>query len=299
MNSDGSNKNLIMSSDYTPNFAYPSWSPDKTKFAYQGYDGGNAQVFVINADGSNKTRIGSPLANNETPRWSPDGTKIVYQSQTQQIRVANSDGSNDISLRDNSTSLAAPDWSPDGTKIVFSTGVIGTYNSTSLVTTGVNAGDIVNKTEEIISTEILVMNADGSNEVQLTTTPTYFNEDNDLRGGASNGPAWSPDGTKIAFATLRHYDDDGCERCIEIYSMNIDGSGLTRLTDSSSLSLIPFVITEVNRQQKKPRWSPDGTKIAFESYRTNKWEIYVMDADGSNQTQITTYAGETYLGDWK
>lgn len=74
----------------------------------------------------------------------------------------------------------------------------------------------------------------------------------------------------IAFTTDRGYgvNDD------EIYVMNADGSGQTRLTFNSASDWLPS-------------WSPDGSKIAFQSGRDESFEIYVMNADGSQQSRIT------------
>lgn len=83
-------------------------------------------------------------------------------------------------------------------------------------------------------------------------------------------PAWSPDDTRIAFAT----DRDGN---FEIYSMNADGSGLVRLTEDPAVD-------------RHPTWSPDGEKIAFQSYRNGNVDIYVMQADGGGVTRLTTHA---------
>jgi hypothetical protein len=81
---------------------------------------------------------------------------------------------------------------------------------------------------------------------------------------------YSPDGTKIVFQSFR----DGQS---EIYVMNPDGSGQTRLTNNSALD-------------SAPAWSPDGTKILFTSTRDDPMSqsLYVMNADGSNQTRVTT-----------
>src|SRR5438046_3811878 len=84
--------------------------------------------------------------------------------------------------------------------------------------------------------DIYLMNDDGTQVTNLTK-----------HAGRNIAPAWSPDGTKIAFASNR----DGNS---EIYVMNADGSGQTRLTHSAAID-------------EAPDWSPDGTKIAFESYR--------------------------------
>ena len=78
---------------------------------------------------------------------------------------------------------------------------------------------------------------------------------------AGSGPAWSPDGRRIAFHSKR----DGNP---EIYVMNADGSGVTRLTYNGARDLVTA-------------WSPDGRRIAFYSNRDGgNWEIYVMNAAG-------------------
>jgi Tol biopolymer transport system component len=89
-------------------------------------------------------------------------------------------------------------------------------------------------------------------------------------------PQWSPDGQKIAFSSDR--DGDG-----EIYVINQDGSNLVQLTNNAGYD-------------GHPRWSPDGSKIAFESDRNGGgWDIFVMNADGSNPRPVTNTAASN---DW-
>ncbi len=102
-----------------------------------------------------------------------------------------------------------------------------------------------------------------SNKPAKSDGPTNLTnnlEDDDL-------PAWSPDGSKVAFTSNR----DGMG---EIYVMSSDGSGVTRLTFTSA-------------REGAATWSPDGKKIAFDSERDGNTEIYIMDADGSKQSRLT------------
>src|SRR5829696_3621540 len=100
------------------------------------------------------------------------------------------------------------------------------------------------------------MNADGTCQTNLTNNPL-----------GDWSPAWSPSGKQIAFA--RFFDNN---QFTDIAIINIDGSGLKRLTHESG---------------EYPAWSPDGTRIAFASAREGNYEIYVMNADGTGQTRLT------------
>src|SRR6266508_3430575 len=113
--------------------------------------------------------------------------------------------------------------------------------------------------------EIYLMNADGSGQRRLTS-----------EAARASGVAWSPDGQKIAFGGWPRAGGNG-----EIYVMNADGSGLRNLTRSPGHDVAPA-------------WSPDGRKIVFTRSRAmtifEPWEdveIYVMNADGSDQRNLT------------
>ena len=119
-------------------------------------------------------------------------------------------------------------------------------------------------------TDIYVMDADGSNQENLTDDPSR-----------SNGtPSWSLDGTKIAFSR------GTAESLPDIFVMDADGSNQRNLTNNPEF------------EDFGASWSPDGTKIAFYSDRDDNLEIYVMDVNGSNQKNLSNDASDDFDPAW-
>jgi Tol biopolymer transport system component len=264
----------------------PDWSPDGTKIAFQSErDGGDDEIYVMNADGTGVVRLTNNPGVDATPVWSPDGTKIAFRSTRagadREIFVMNADGTGVVQLTTGGPGLdGEPAWSPDGTKIAFAS---------------VRAG---------LDFEIYVMNADGTGVVRLTNSP-----------GADLNPAWSPDGAKIAFDSQRDGND-------EIYVMNTDGTGVVRLTANAGVDTRPawspdgakiafdaqrggadFAIYVMNADGTgvlrlttssgvdfSPAWSRDGTRIAFASTRDDPGgDIYVMNVAGAGPAAVAAH----------
>ena len=120
--------------------------------------------------------------------------------------------------------------------------------------------------------EIYVMNADGSNQVALTSDP-----------GNDTQPAWSPDGTRLAYASGPGDWNGGR---LNIWVMNSDGSGKTRLTSGDHSDVFPA-------------WSPDGTSIVFSRRDGNgPFHLFSMLADGTDLHQLTVGNADDMAPTW-
>lgn len=241
MNPNGSNQTRLTYNN--ANDHYPSWSPDGTKIVFVSDRDGNPEIYVINADGTNQTRLTNNSAGEFHPRWSPDGTEIAFVSNrdgNNEIYIMNPDGTGQTPLTNNPANDDSPFWSPDGTKIVFTSSRSGTKN-------------------------VYVMNADGTNPKQQTS------------GRWADYTGWSPDGTKIAFS------DRGA-----IWVMKADGTNQTPVLNFGCC-ISPYMDS----------WSPDGTKIVFDTDRFDgNYEIYAMNSDGSGITRLTYDNASDYEASW-
>lgn len=270
-------------------------SPSRSKIAFTSNRDGNDEIYVIDADGTNLTRLTNNRGIDSGPAWSQDGTKLAFFSARDEgtgLCVMNADGTSPRVIPRTSSSTNPPTWSPDGTQLAYQTQIPYTGNQHS----------------PFVFEAIFVVNADGTNP-----TPTLLltgNPDTDPEyTWYGRLPAWSPDGTKIAYVTSFDNDNsialmrpdgmfltsltignqlawspDGTRIVLTrgsaggLYLINADGTALTQLTDHGK-AYSPI--------DKQADWSPDGTQIVFVSDRDRIPEIYVMDADGTNIRRLT------------
>jgi Tol biopolymer transport system component len=129
---------------------------------------------------------------------------------------------------------------------------------------------------EANTAEIVAIRPDGSEMRQLTRN-----------GVMDTDPDWSPDGTRIVYVSAQDSFPGAPGRRPDIFVMNEDGSGQRRLL-------------QVPRAAWRPRWSPDGTRIAFESYDPASlgFRVHIMNSDGSNVRIVPSAAGENFFPQW-
>lgn len=229
----------------------PSWSPDGTKIAFTSDRDAGLEIYVMNADGSNVTRLTNDIYANYCPAWSPDGGQIAFTSTnragsgTVTVHVMNADGTG-IKRVAPTTLGFCPAWSPNGSQIAF----IGGFTN--------------------VNVDVYVMNADGSDTVNLTKG-SFGTSLSDSR------VAWTPDGARVAF-----------EVGGVIHVATIDGTSRTTLPTGG-------------RGSGCPAWSPDGRRIAFHAVYdpVNNWEISVMRADGTGILRLTNNTAPDICPRWR
>src|SRR5262245_18545511 len=202
------------------------------------------EVYLADSRGGHLRRLTNAVQASRWPAISPDGKRIAMTRKLADgcwhLLVMNLDGSGLIDVAGGFPRsmwwrfVGNADWSPDGRKLAFSQEFDGDSRVQLMV-------------YDLASREIAQVTQDHSVNLR---------------------PRWSPDGRKLA------YTSNGTGGSLDVYTINVDGSGRRALT------------SEIGWQQE-PTWSPDGRRLAY----TNRHDIWVMDADGSNARNVTKTPG--------
>ena len=218
---------------------------------FESREGDTADIYIMNADGTELTSLVSDPAWDGTPALSPDGTRLAFASDRNgnpEIYVMNIDGSNLVQLTDNDATDIMPAWSPDGTRIAFV--------SDRIYKKPLEGGSL----EIIAGMELYAMNADGSEVERLSENQSDI----------SLYPSWSPDGSRIVYMNLG------------------SAAGNLYVVDLAAVDEEPFDVTSATDLIAwNPEWSPDGKYIAFMGDHETEKDVFRIDVDGENLVNLT------------
>jgi Tol biopolymer transport system component len=251
------------------------------------------QLRLVPLSGGEPVPLSEPRSRARNLSWAPDGSWFVVESSAEGfsdvVRQEPRAGAPVQRLAMAPEGNFEPSVSPDGTQVVFASS---------------REGD----------PEIFVMKADGTDVRRLT----YFHKED-------MAPRWSPDGKWISFVSDR-------EGRVRVFVVKPDGTGLRAVSgsantgeerepawspDGKKLAFVgragneksrvwvasveggePVVLSDGKSVEDQPAWSPDGKYLVFVSERTGDAELFLMRADGSGQTQLTSSKGADWLPRW-
>ncbi len=251
---------------------YPAWSPDGTKIVFESTrDGPDADIFLMNADGTGVIQLTRNEVSDSTPAFTPDGRYIVWASEQDgnlDIFRMRADGSEPLNLSRHPGADGHPKVSADGRRIWF--------NSNRSSDPASFARGVMDREH---NHEIYSMSLDGGDVRRVTELPDW-----------DTYAAISPDGRQLLWRRVTPTggrSESG--RNSEVFWMDLASGEMRNVTSHQAFD-------------GWPAWSPDGKRIAFASNRAGAdfeaFDIYVANADGSNPVRVSFGSGESGSGSW-
>ncbi len=259
-----------------------------TKIIFVSNRNGNDELYMMDYDGHNQTRLTFNKTRDYMPAWSADGDTIAYTAYnegTAALYLFNPFEGKRTLITDHGTSFG-PDFSYDGKKMTFcstedeSNSEIYaadsngknikrlTFNNAidTAPSWSPNNREIAFTSDRLGSPQIYIMDAEGTNVRRRSFGGNYH-----------DAPAWAPTGDRIVYVSR-------VAAVFDLYVLNLRTDRIIKLTEGYS-------------RNESPSWSPDGRHIIFSSNRTGTIHIYSIDYDGTNLRRLTS-KGENKLPNW-
>jgi TolB protein len=249
---------------------------------------GSYDVYVTSADGSQLMRITETPENESAPFWTLDDRLVfsVWGDSVAKVYAVSPRNRTPLAIATSTSRNLRV--SPDGKKLVYASGQYPALQLFESALDGTSVRALTKTPSAILNVvyspdqkliafaradstrqlQVWVMNADGSGERQLTR----FAADD----GSPQWPAWSPDGTRLAIQSGKYNRNTPAENTAHIWVIDVKSGAATRLNAHTT----PYL-------DETPSWFPDGKRIAFQSNRTGRMEVWSMSADGTGAVQIT------------
>ncbi|MDQ3952820.1 MAG: hypothetical protein M3279_07665 [Actinomycetota bacterium] len=265
----------------------PGW------IAYASDADGDYEIFVMRPDGSQRRQLTHNDADDFEPSWSPDGRRLVFERER-------GGGYEDLHILDVASGKERPwivtrgvdegdaAWSPDGKWIAFRGNDGGDGSDVVALRVDRKRGRIVSAQSENSTNSDPAWSPDGRRlalveaydgagiyTASVCCSGGYEKEEITYGYGWKVALDWSPDGSCILYSEETYSEAEG--RGADVYTVRADGG-------KPDLVLAGWTYAVAGS------WSPDGSRIVFEADEKGSYDVYVMDADGSNVRRVTKTA---------
>ncbi|MFI5312124.1 MAG: TolB family protein [Gemmatimonadales bacterium] len=275
------------------NGSLPDVAPDSKRIVFVSDRDGNNQLYVINVDGTGEKRITDSKDDDKfPPRWLADNARVVFGARrnadsTSAVTVVPAGGGTPRVL--GVVKGLSPVVSPDARRVVYNA---GSYTAAEMTLANVDGSSprvfykgpvgmfncvyardashfaCTRSDPATREVSVWVFDADGENGRQVTHFP--------VEDGRAQWPSWSPDGRRLA-VQAGIYDRAHPEKnTSHIWIVEVATGAATKLAAHDR----PYL-------DETPSWFPDGSRIAFQSDRTGRMEVWVMGVDGTGARQVT------------
>ena len=261
-------------------------APRRAKIVFTSARNTNAEIYIMNADGSQQIRLTHHPGEDFDPTWSPTGEHIAFVSERDHeglydIYLMDTDGKNIRRAFDDLDYRTAPAWSPDGKKIAYHT--YSTVPDWAVYTKPLGGGEAERLAESGMypggfpawspnGTEIAFTGGKWPAEWHIRIINLQTRKQEILlpaiQGSNMRYPAWSPDGKKIAFAMW----EGGGEP--SIYIVDRDGKNLDKIVENAF---------------KAPTWSPDGQALLYRKTVGGQRLLLKIDLDSRIETPLARF----------
>ena len=281
-------------------------APTTAKIVFTSNRNGNAEIYIMNPDGSEGKNLTEHPANDHDPVWSPTGEEILFVSDRSGVKdlyLMKADGTQVRKVFQKLVGRESPTWSPDGKQLA--------YHRFSKLAIYIASRDGKNEEEltkglwpawspdgsEIayVGDEAFALIGDGrlqgaNPRIQFINLQTNVEDDPFIRKNLMFGPAWSPSSTKIAFSWI-DLDAIPVEDLLAgvdaaetetIYVADRDGGGLKRIAKAKAAG---------------PIWAPRGDELIYEKSVRGVIHLFRVSLEGGIPQKLTRL-GNNYSGDW-